>query len=75
MILYKRLGLKNDSNQKRGIRVLPRATNHFTPNKTVTEVIKETKKQHDIGDSGRIPVPTVFVSLSRLFPIGETRLS
>lgn len=74
-IIQKRLGLKNDSNQKRGIRVLPRATNHFTPNKTVTEVIKETKKQHDIGDSGRIPVPTVFVSLSRLFPIGETRLS
>lgn len=73
-IVQKRLGLKNDTDQGRGIRVLPRSTNYFTKNKTSSEVIKETKDSYNIGDSGRVPVPTIFISLSRLFPMGETEL-
>ena len=73
-IIQKRLGLKNDIDEGRGIRTLPRATNFFTPNKTVKYVEKETKKNFNIGDSGRIPIPTIFISLSRLFPMGETKL-
>jgi len=73
-IVQKRLGLKNDINRGRGIRVLPRSTNYFTKDKTSTEVIKETKDSFNIGDSGRVPVPTIFISLSRLFPMGETEL-
>lgn len=73
-VVQKRLSLKNDINQGRGIRVLPRSTNYFTKYKTSTEVSKQTKKKFNIGDSGRVPVPTIFISLSRLFPMGETEL-
>lgn len=73
-IIQKRLGLKDDSDDGRGIRVLPRATNYFTKNKTVSEVINETKEKYGVGDSGRIPIPIIFISLSRLFPMGETEL-
>jgi len=72
--IQKRLGLKNDSNQGRGVRVLPRATNYFTPNLSLNEVIKKSKVTYNIGDSGRVPVPTIFISLSRLFPMGEAEL-
>ncbi|MBS6480628.1 MAG: AAA family ATPase [Dialister sp.] len=73
-IVQKRLGLKNDTKRRRGIRVLPRSTNYFTKNKTSKEVIKEAKDRYGIGDSGRVPIPTIFISLSRLFPMGETEL-
>lgn len=73
-IVQKRLGLKNDAKRRRGIRVLPRSTNYFTKNKTSKEVIKEAEDRYGIGDSGRVPIPTIFISLSRLFPMGETEL-
>ncbi len=73
-IVQKRLGLKNDTKRRRGIRVLPRSTNYFTKNKTSKEVIKEAKDRYGIGDLGRVPIPTIFISLSRLFPMGETEL-
>ncbi|WP_237037412.1 AAA family ATPase [Mediannikoviicoccus vaginalis] len=73
-VVQKRLGLKNDIKQGRGIRVLPRSTNYFTKDKASTEVIRETKDKFNIGDSARVPVPTIFISLSRLFPMGETEL-
>ena len=72
--IQKRLGLKDDSDQGRGIRVIPRVTSFFTEGKTVEEVDKETKKLYNIGHSGRVPVPTIFISLSRLYPMGETEL-
>lgn len=73
-IVQKRLGLKNDIDRGRGVRVLPRSTNHFTADKTAAEVIKEAKKNYKIGDSARVPVPCIFISLSRLFPMGETEI-
>lgn len=73
-IVQKRLGLKNDIDRGRGVRVLPRSTNHFTDNKTAAEVIKEAKNNYKIGDSARVPVPCIFISLSRLFPMGETEI-
>lgn len=73
-IIQKRLGLKNDIDEGRGIRTLPRPTNYFTPNETVNDVKKEAQKNYNIGDSARVPVPTIFISLSRLFPMGETKL-
>lgn len=73
-IIQKRLGLKNDIDEGRGNRTLPRATNFFTPNETIKYVEEETKENFNIGDSGRIHIPTIFISLSRLFPMGETKL-
>lgn len=73
-IVQKRLGLKNDTKLGRGIRVLPRSTNYFTNGKKSNEVVKEAKNKYGIGDSARVPIPTIFISLSRLFPMGETKL-
>lgn len=72
--IQKRLGLRNDFVQGRGVRILPRVTSHFSPEKTVEDVKKEAIAEYGIGDSARVPVPTIFISLSRLFPMGETEL-
>ena len=73
-IIPKRMGFKDDTENNRGIRVLPRSSNYGIEEKTISDVTKMIKDSYDIGDSGRIPLPTVFISLSRLFPIGETEL-
>ena len=57
----RRHGYKDSRNENRGIRVLPRPSSHFGNGSTT-------------GQS-KIPVPTIFLSLSRLFPVGETTLS
>lgn len=57
----RRHGYKDSRKENRGIRVLPRPSSYFGHNSTT-------------GQS-KIPVPTIFLSLSRLFPVGETTLS
>ena len=57
----RRHGYKDSRKENRGIRVLPRPSSYFGNNSTT-------------GQS-KIPVPTIFLSLSRLFPVGETTLS
>lgn len=73
----KRHSYKDDTEQGRGIRIIPRASNHFSTEKNYT--IKNEQEKHrellDIGDSARIPVPTIYISLRRLFPSGETSIS
>lgn len=73
--IQKRHGYKDDSDIGRGIRIIPRSTNYYSNNHTVSMIAKETSKEYSIGDSGRIPLPTIFLSLSRLYPVGETDLS
>lgn len=79
-LLTKRLGFRNDIETRRGIRVLPR---HSKPlqeviNNTSTITNEQAKKdasdQYNITDSKRIPMPTIYLSLSRLYPLGETEL-
>jgi prophage lp2 protein 4 len=57
----RRHGYKDSRNENRGIRVLPRPSSHFGNDSTTSQ--------------RKIPVPTIFLSLSRLFPVGETTLS
>ncbi|MGX7776318.1 AAA family ATPase [Streptococcus pluranimalium] len=73
--IQKRHSYKDDSKEKRGIRLIPRNTNYFTPEDSLTIVNKKAKDLFDIGASQRIPLPSIFISLSRLFPIGETTVS
>ena len=79
--LTKRIGFRNDIDSDRGIRSLPR---HSKPLEEVindtSTITAETAKQEaaeqlNITDSKRIPLPTIYLSLSRLFPLGETDLS
>lgn len=84
--LTKRLGFRNDTRTGRGIRVLPRNSKPLQEiidkeeaidkesNITIKEANKEASKQLNITDSKRIPLPTIYLSLSRLYPLGETRL-
>ncbi|QCT50210.1 ATP-dependent nuclease [Staphylococcus haemolyticus] len=73
--IQKRHGYKDDSKRDRGIRIIPRSTNYYSKDLTISDVSKNTKAKYSIGPSGRIPLPTVFLSLSRLYPVGETNLS
>lgn len=59
----------------RGIRIIPRNTNHFTPESTEREIAQQVREAYKIGPSARIPLLSVFISLSRLFPIGETKIT
>ncbi|GAB2028157.1 AAA family ATPase [Lactovum odontotermitis] len=55
----------------RGIRVIPRGAK-IEGLETLKSVNKKLKDTYSIGASARIPIPTIFVSLSRLFPVGES---
>lgn len=73
--IQKRHSYKDDTKEERGIRLIPRATNYFTPDQKLSKVKQETKDTFYIGGDQRIPLPSIFISLSRLFPIGETLVS
>ncbi|HDR1197763.1 TPA: hypothetical protein QB251_002137, partial [Pasteurella multocida] len=65
-IIQKRHGYKDSRKEGRGIRIVPRASTYFS---------SEKKHQNNISNDSKIPVPTIFLSLSRLFPVGETEIS
>ncbi|HGH0771454.1 TPA: ATP-binding protein, partial [Staphylococcus pseudintermedius] len=73
--IQKRHGFKDDSVNGRGIRIIPRSTNYYSSNQKIKTVSQKTNEIYSIGDSARIPLPTIFLSLSRLYPVGETELS
>lgn len=69
----KRLSFKDDTAQNRGIRVIPRTTNFGIENRTnVNDEKNRVRKKYGSGGSARVPLPTIFLSLSRLFPLGES---
>lgn len=77
--ITKRIGFRDDSNSSRGIRTNPR---NSKPIDTVKKDLKSPAmkefnsklRELSITDSKRIPTPTVYLSLSRLFPVGETKI-
>lgn len=68
---FKDLRTKNDSNSKRGIRVIPTTTNYNENFKTKGEAQRFVHDQLNIGNDARVPIPTLFLSLSRIYPLGE----
>lgn len=72
----KRMALKNDTVGNRGIRIIPRGHNHFDESGlTIKETNEIVKEKTGVGQSGRIDMPTMFVSLSRLYPLGEGEIT
>ena len=69
----KRLAFKNDTKTGRGIRIIPRTTNKFSPKKTIKDVEYEAKEQYNVGGAARVNIPTIYLSLSRLYPLGEKK--
>lgn len=72
--LAKRLSFKDDSTRKRGIRIIPRTTNGIISGQTVAQASKDATNKYGIGGSGRVLIPTIYLSLSRLYPLGEKKL-
>ena len=69
--IARRLSFKDDSDTNRGIRIIPRTTNVYEQDITNAEIAKRDKKIFDVGGSARVKIPTIYSSLSRLYPLGE----
>ena len=70
--LTKRVSFKDDTDTGRGIRTIPRTSVWPGSDTLVKDAEQEAKEKLQIGPSARVPIPTLFVSLSRIFPMGET---
>lgn len=71
--LTKRLAFKNDTKTGRGIRIIPRTTNVGQENCTIKEAEEKAKLKYGVGGAGRVKIPTIYLSLSRLYPLGEQK--
>lgn len=70
--LGKKLTFKDDTSTNRGIRIIPRTTNYFSRIKQ-GEAVNVAKNDYGVGGAARVGIPTIYLSLSRLYPLGENR--
>ncbi len=68
--LTRRLSFQDYRKTGRGIRIIPRTSNYGT-DMTQKEVENQVKTEYGIGGAARVGIPTIFLSLSRLYPLGE----
>lgn len=73
--LTKRLSFKDDTNTGRGIRIIPRTSNINLEDCTIKQAEDMAKKLYDVGGAARVRIPTIYLSLSRLYPLGERKES
>lgn len=73
LALTKRLSFKDDTATNRGIRIIPRTSNEYFEGYTLAQAANEAKEKYGVGGSGRVLIPTIYLSLSRLYPLGEQR--
>lgn len=71
--LTKRLSFKDDTGANRGIRIIPRTTNKYLDGYTIKKAEDEAKLNFGVGGAGRVKIPTIYLSLSRLYPLGENK--
>lgn len=71
--LTKRLSFKDDTKTGRGIRVIPRASNVNLDNYNHKQAEEKAKLEYGVGGSGRVRIPTIYLSMSRLYPLGEDK--
>lgn len=69
--IARRLSFNNYTDNNRGIRIIPRIAKDYYDGKTSKEVAKLDKNRFDVGSAGRVKIPTIYSSLSRLYPLGE----
>ena len=70
--LKKRLSFKNDTKGNRGIRIIPR-TEKKDDISTLKEEVHRVLNEYGIGGSARVSIPTTYLSLSRIYPLGESK--
>lgn len=74
----KRISFKDDTNTGRGIRPIPRGSMPFNKKyNTIAEAVDETKYVSNGTEttSSRVKIPTIYVSMSRMMPTGETKVT
>ena len=70
--VIKKLTFKDDSATNRGIRIIPRTSNRGH-DIGYREAEQQAKINFGVGGAARIPVPTIYLSISRLYPLGERK--
>ena len=70
--LYRRLSFQDYTKSNRGIRIIPRTSKHGS-DKTLKEIEKVVNEEYGIGGAARVSIPTIYLSLSRLYPLGENQ--
>lgn len=71
--LTKRLSFKDDTDTGRGIRIIPQTSNIGLDNCTIKQAEEMAKEQYGVGGAARVQMPTIYLSLSRLYPLGESK--
>lgn len=75
-VLRKKLTFKNDTKVKRGIRIIPRTTKiGEADRRKIRDIEGEGKSKYGVGGAARVPIATIYLSLSRMYPLGEKRES
>ena len=75
-VLRKKLTFKNDTKMKRGIRIIPRTTKiGEADHRKIRDIEGEGKSKYGVGGAARVPIATIYLSLSRMYPLGEKRES
>lgn len=69
--IARRLSFNNYTDDNRGIRIIPRTAQSYYDGMSAKDVSKIDKQQYDVGSAGRVKLPTIYSSLSRLYPLGE----
>lgn len=73
-VLRKKLTFKDDSKTNRGIRIIPRTAKlPGDESKKLQEVQKNVKERYGVGGAARVNIPTIYLSISRLYPLGEKK--
>ncbi|MBC1456735.1 AAA family ATPase [Listeria newyorkensis] len=70
-VFTKSLTLKDDTETHGHVRIIPRTTNKYDKNISVLQAQQDVKRITKTGAAARVPIASQFVSLARLFPIGE----
>ena len=71
--VLKRLSFKDDTATNRGIRIIPRTSNRDMTGVGSKEAERRAKDTFGVGGAARVPIPTIYLSISRLYPLGERR--
>lgn len=72
--VVKKLRFKDDTAFDRGIRIIPDTSNKFSNFTSKKAAQQYAKMNFDIGYEARVQIPTRYISISRLLPLGESNL-
>jgi len=74
VVVRKKLTFKDDTKSNRGIRIIPRTAKLLeSDSRNLRDVETDARDLYGVGGAARVPIPSIYLSLSRLYPLGEKR--